>query len=56
MKINKENNYSRETLLDVLFSYKKMIERNKEFPTALISDLETSINFVLNKNNYREGA
>lgn len=43
----------RETLLYVLYSYKIMIDRNKkEYPTVLISDLEKSINAVLEKNGY----
>jgi hypothetical protein len=43
----------RETLLYVLYSYKIMIDRNKkEYPTVLISDLEKSINVVLEKNGY----
>ena len=43
----------RETLLYVLYSYKIMIDRNKkEYPTVLISDLENSINAVLEKNGY----
>jgi hypothetical protein len=45
----------RETLLYILFSYKKLIERNKkDFPGVLISDLENSIDYVLNRNNYTE--
>ena len=43
----------RETLLYVLYSYKIMIDRNKkEYHTVLISDLENSINAVLEKNGY----
>ena len=54
MEKKKESAYSREMLLDVLYAYKRQIERNKDFPTVLISDLEMSINYVLNKNNYRK--
>ena len=45
----------RETLLHVLFSYKIMIERDKEnYPTVLIGDLEKSIDYVLQRNEYTE--
>ena len=47
------NSQDRETLLYVLYSYKIMIDRNKkEYPTVLISDLEKSINAVLENNGY----
>ena len=52
MKIEK---YSSETLLYILYSYKRQINRNKEdAPTVLIDDLEKSITYVLNKNGYTE--
>ena len=54
MEKKNENVYSREILLDILYAYKRQIERNKDYPTVLISDLEMSINYVLNKNNYRK--
>lgn len=50
----KKTQYDRETLLYVLYSYKIMIDRNKNYPAVLISDLEKSIDFVLQKNNYTE--
>ena len=49
-QLNKQ--YDRETLLHVLYSYKILIERNKDYPTVLIDDIEKSINHVLNVNNY----
>lgn len=51
----KIEHYSRETLLYILFSYKRLIDRNKtDAPIVLIDDLEKSINYVLNKNGYTE--
>ena len=47
--------YSSETLLYILFSYKRLIERNKDTaPTVLIDDLEKSIDYILEKNGYTE--
>ena len=49
----KNKHQDRETLLYILYSYKKLIEKNKkEFPQPLISDLESSINYVLKRNDY----
>ena len=50
----KNNQYTREMLLNVIYSYKRMIERNKNYPTALINDLEKSIDFVLKQNDNKE--
>jgi hypothetical protein len=51
----KNKQQDRETLLYILFSYKILIERNKEnYPTVLISDLEKSIDYVLQRNEYTE--
>lgn len=52
--MKKEKPQSRETLLYILYSYKKLIENGKDFPAALISDLNASINYVLNRNDYNE--
>lgn len=42
--------YTREQLLDVLESYTRMIQRNKDYPSVLIDDLEKSIQAVLQAN------
>lgn len=45
--------YSREELLSVLASYKRMIDRdNGEHPTAVLDDISKSIDHVLNENGY----
>lgn len=50
MKSNKQIKYTRKTLIKVLESYKRIIERDgKEYPTVIISDLSASITYVLNK-------
>lgn len=42
--------YSRKQLLQIIYSWKTMIERNgKKWPEACLHDLESSINFVLQK-------
>ena len=49
MKITKA--YAREELLDVMASYLRQIENdNGKHPTAVISDIEASIKFVLKMN------
>lgn len=46
-----KRNYTREELLDVMASYLRQIENdNGKHPTAVISDIEASINFVLKMN------
>lgn len=48
-----EKSYTREDLLEVLASYDRMIDRNaKEYPTACLSDIQASIQFVLEANQY----
>lgn len=46
----KTTNNTRDKLINILSSYKRMIERNKDFPGVLIDDLEKSIDFVLKEN------
>lgn len=41
---------TKEQLLGVMESYLNMIERGKEYPTVVLSDIETSIKSVLRKN------
>lgn len=45
--------YDRKTLLEILESYARGIERERKtgykYPTALLSDLEASINFILDR-------
>lgn len=46
-----KRNYTREELLDVMASYLRQIENdNGKHPTAVINDIEASINFVLKMN------
>lgn len=45
--------YTKETLLDVIGSYLRQIKRNgKEYPTVVLSDLEASMKYVLQVNQY----
>lgn len=45
--------YTNEELLDILGSYRRMIRRGgKEYPTAVLGDIEKSITSVLKTNNY----
>lgn len=45
--------YTREQLLEVLAGYDRMIDRNaKEYPTVCLSDIQASIQFVLEANQY----
>lgn len=46
----KQQTLTKEQLLGVLESYLNMIERGKEYPTVVLSDIETSIKSVLRKN------
>lgn len=46
----KQQTLTKERLLGVLESYLNMIERGKEYPTVVLSDIETSIKSVLRKN------
>ena len=42
--------YNRETLIGVIKSYQRMIERSgKDFPTVVLSDLTASMGYVLKK-------
>lgn len=41
---------TKEQLLGVMESYLNMIERGKEYPTVVLSDIEASIKSVLRKN------
>ena len=46
-----KRNYTRGELLDVMASYLRQIENDTgNHPTAVISDIEASINFVLKMN------
>lgn len=49
-KKREDRSYSREQLLDVIQSYAMMIQRNKDYPTVLIDDLEKSVCHVLRAN------
>ena len=43
-----DTKYTRDELLEILRSYHRMIERSgNEFPTAVLSDIEKSIEHVL---------
>lgn len=46
----KQQTLTKEQLLGVMESYLNMIERGKEYPTVVLSDIETSIKSVLRKN------
>lgn len=49
----KKEEYTKEVLLDVMGSYLGQINRSgKEYPTAVLSDLQASIKFVLKVNGY----
>lgn len=49
-----ENVYTRETLLDVLESYARMIKRENsngnEYAVVVLDDIRASIEFVLSRN------
>lgn len=45
--------YTKETLLDIMGSYLRQISRdNGENPTAVLRDLEASMKYVLEVNEY----
>jgi hypothetical protein len=45
--------YTNEELLDILGSYRRMIQINGEkYPTVVLDDIEKSITFVLKTNGY----
>lgn len=45
--------YTKEVLLDVIGSYLRQIKRSgKEYPTVVLSDLEASMKYVLQVNEY----
>lgn len=46
-------NNTREELLDIIDSYRIMIERSKS-PSATLSDIYSSVKFVLGKNDRLE--
>lgn len=47
VKISKEH-YTIDVLLDVMESYKRQIDRSgKEYPSVVLSDIASSIEFVL---------
>lgn len=48
--MKQDTNYNREQLLDILEGYARMIQRNKDFPTVLLDDLEKSLHHVLKVN------
>ena len=49
----KKADYTKETLLDVLSSYLRMIERDEmQHPTAVLGDIKKSIESVLRANEY----
>lgn len=49
----KKSDYTKETLLDVLGSYARMIDRNGEkFSMVVLDDIRKSIKFVLKINEY----
>lgn len=49
----KKSDYTKETLLDVLSSYHRMIERSgEEYPTVVLGDIKKSIESVLRVNEY----
>ena len=53
MEEMRKNVYTKETLLDVIGSYLKQIERSGErHPTVVLNDLETSMKYVLKVNGY----
>ena len=50
MHCNKIAVYNREDLLQVILSWRKMIDRNGEkWPTATLSDLKSSMQCILEK-------
>lgn len=50
----KESDYTKETLLDIIASYRLMIKRSgSEFPTVVLGDIYASAGAVLQTNNYR---
>lgn len=51
MRTTKETEQTRETLLEILQSYKRMIEHSSEkYPTVVLNDIHASINYVLERN------
>ena len=46
----KQQTLTKEQLLGVMESYLNMIERGKEYPTVVLSDIEASLKSVLRKN------
>lgn len=47
----KNTEYTREQLLGVLKDYARQIQRNRDYPTVLIDDLDKSIHAVLTANH-----
>lgn len=49
----KKEDYTKEVLLDVIGSYLRQISRdNGEYPTVVLSDLQSSMKSVLRVNEY----
>lgn len=49
----KKEDYTKEVLLDVIGSYLRQMSRSgKEFPEVVLSDLRSSMKFVLKTNEY----
>ena len=47
------NEQSRETLLDLIASYLRMIEHDDgKYPSAVLNDIKASAEYVLKRNNY----
>lgn len=48
-----KTNYNKEELLDILGAIRRQIIRNgKEYPTAVLNDIFSVINYVLDYYNY----
>lgn len=49
----KKEEYTKEALLDIMGSYLRQISRSGgEYPTVVLSDIQTSIKYILRKNDY----
>lgn len=49
----KNKTYTREELLKIMKGYLRMIKRSgEEFPTVVLDDIEKSIKYVLEVNDY----
>ena len=53
MERMKKEDYTKEALLDVIGSYLRQISRDGGmYPTAVLSDLEVSMKYILRVNEY----